>query len=549
MLRLTLYGGFSVAGATGAEIPLKSKKARAMLSFLALSPRQSRSREEIMALLWSDRGEVQARASLRQVLTGLRKDLGEDAMASLCITDDAVSLDPDRVVVEDANGGEELLAGFHLHDPAFEDWLRDERLRLEDATAPSGQAAPLALPDRPSIAVLPFVNLSDDPAQEYFSDGITEDIIADLARFRSLFVIACSSSSHYKGQSPKVQDVGRDLGVAYVAEGSVRKAGNRVRISVQVVEAATGNHIWADRYDRELDDIFAVQDEVAGMIVSNLAGQLEKIDRGRVSRKNSQDLVAYDYLLLGDQCLHQGSQDDILRARQMFQQAIELEPDSARAHTGLARSYIEELWSDWTMAPEAAAEQAFTLAKRAVVLDELDGRARVNLAAAFYLVKSNFEMADIQFDKALELNPNDADGYCLKGWCNVLAGQAEQAIICADKAIRLSPFEINDCCMSQFAAFYTARHYEKAMTALGNITGFENLVNSLFAACYAQLDREAEARRAMASFVETAREEIKNYPGEDQDGWRRYWARQFPFKDTNHLDHLLDGLRKAGLPV
>ena len=502
-----------------------------------------------MALLWSDRGETQARASLRQVLTGLRKDLSKEAMAALCITDDAISLDPDRVVVEKANPGGELLAGFHLHDPAFEDWLRDERLRLEDGPAPGGQAAPPALPDKPFVAVLPFVNLSDDPAQEYFSDGITEDIITELSRFRSLFVIARNSSFHYKGQSPKVQDIGHELGVGYVVEGSVRKAGNRVRITAQLIDAATGNHIWAERYDRELDDIFAVQDEVASMIVSTLAGHLEKIDRGRAARKNSQDLVAYDCLLLGDQCLHQGSQDDILRARQMFRRAIDLEPDSARAHTGLARSYIVELWSGWTTAPEEAAEQAFALAKKAVALDELDGRARINLAAAYYLVKSNFELAEIQFDMALELNPNDADGYCLKGWCCVLAGQGEQAMVCSETSIRLNPFDVNDCRESQFVVAYIARRYQEAVRALGGISDPGCEVSAMLAACYAQQDRDSEARQAMASFMERASKEIGNCPGEDPAAWRRYWARLFPFKEASHLDQLLDGFRKAGLPV
>jgi TolB-like protein/cytochrome c-type biogenesis protein CcmH/NrfG len=549
MLRLTLYGSFSVASATGAEIALKSRKARAMLSFLALSPGNSRSREEIMALLWSDRGEAQARASLRQVLTGLRKDLGEDFMAALRITDDAVSLDPDRVVVEDANGGEELLAGFHLHDPAFEDWLRDERLRQEEETTPGGQTAPLALPDRPSIAVLPFVNLSDDPAQEYFSDGITEDILTELSRFRSLFVIARNSSFHYKGQSPKVQEIGAELGVRYVVEGSVRKAGNRVRIAAQLIDAATGNHIWADRYDRELDDIFAMQDEVTGMIVSSLAGHLEKADRGRAARKSSQDLVAYDYLLLGDQSLHQGSKDDILRARQMFRRAIDLEPDSARAHSGLARSYLEELWSDWTTVPEQAAEQAFALAKRAVALDELDGRARTNLAAAHYLAESNFDLAEVQFDIALELNPNDADGYCLKGWCSVLAGRTEQAMVCTETAIRLNPFDDYDCREAQFTAAYIARHYQEAVKALASISNPGCEVNALLAACYAQQGREAEAQQAMASFMERAPQEIGNCPGDDPAAWRTYWARLFPFKENSHLGHLLDGFRKAGLPV
>ncbi len=232
MLRLTLFGGFSAAGADGAEIRLKSRKAKALLAYLALPPGKSRSREEIMALLWSDRGEAQARASLRQVLTGLRKDLGEEAMAALNITDDAVSLDPDRVMVAAASAGDELLAGFHLHDPAFEEWLRDERLRLEDTAAPGTQPAGPSRPDKPSIAVLPFVNMSGDPEQEYFSDGITEDVIARLSRFRSLFVIGNTSSLVYKGQTPKVQDVGRELGVAYVAQGNVRKTGNTVRITV-----------------------------------------------------------------------------------------------------------------------------------------------------------------------------------------------------------------------------------------------------------------------------------------------------------------------------
>jgi tetratricopeptide (TPR) repeat protein len=346
-----------------------------------------------------------------------------------------------------------------------------------------------------------------------------------------------------------VQDIGHELGVGYVVEGSVRKAGNRVRIAAQLIDAATGNHIWADRYDHELDDIFAVQDEVIGMIVSCLAGHLEKADRGRAARKNSRDLVAYDYLLLGDQCLHQGSQDDVLRARQLFQRAIDLEPDSGRAHTGLARSYLEERWSDWTTAPEEAAKQAFALAKRAVALDELDGRARVNMAAAYYLVESNFELAEIQFDKALELNPNDADGYCLKGWCSVLAGRTEQAMFCTDQAIRLNPFDVYDCREAQFAATYIAGRYQEAVKALASIPDPGCEVNAMLAACYAQQGRESEARQAMASFMGRASKEIGNCPGEDPAAWRRYWARLFPFKEASHLDHLLDGFRKAGMPV
>jgi TolB-like protein/Tfp pilus assembly protein PilF len=549
MLRLTLFGGFSLAGADGAEIPLKSQKAKALLAYLALPPGKTRSREEIMALLWSDRGEAQARASLRQVLTGLRKDLGEEAVAALRITDEAVSLDPKRVTVENGDAGEELLAGFHLHDPAFEDWLRDERLRLENETALGGQSASPPLPDKPSIAVLPFVNMSGDPEQEYFSDGITGDIITELARFRSLFVIGNVSSFHYKGQSPKIQDVGRALGVAYVVEGSVRKAGNRVRITAQLVEAATGHHIWAERYDRELEDIFAVQDEVTGSIVSTLAGHLEEIGRRRAMDKRTEDLAAYDYVLLGEGAEREWTQDDILQARALFQQAIDRDPGNARAHASMARTYLDELWSDWSTAPETAGEQAFGWAQKAVALDELDSRARVNLAVAYYWAKSNFEAAQVQFSKALELNSNDADAYCLQGWCHVLAGEGEQAIACTDRAMRLSPFDIYECYLAQFFAHYTAERYEDALSALGRIPDPEYKIEALRAACYAQLGRDAEARQAMANFMAEAAEAIADWPGEDPQAWRRYWANSCPFQHADDLERLLDGFRKAGLPV
>ena len=426
--------------------------------------------------------------------------------------------------------------------------IRDGESVVDETAAPAAAAEPLPLPDKPSIAVLPFTNMSGDPEQGYFCDGITEDIITELSRFRSLFVIARNSSFAYKGQSVNVGRIGQELGVAYVVEGSVRKAGNRVRITAQLVEAATGNHIWAERYDRELEDIFAVQDEVTGMIVSTLTGHLDEFDRQRVMGKKTEDLAAYDFLLLGDQCLTQHSLDGILQAQQMFQQAIDLEPGNARAHTGLSRSYLEEHWLDWTSS-EVLADKAFDLAKKAVSLDERDGRARIQLAVIYFFVKSNLELAEIQFDKAFDLNPNDADGYCFKGWCYALSGQAQQAIVCSDQAIRLSPFDIYDCQLAQAVSAYTARQYEEALIKLGSIAdpGFE--ITATFAACYAQLGRNAEAKQAMADFMATAREEISDYPGEDHKAWRGFWAHYWPFKETSDHEHLLDGLRKAGLPV
>jgi adenylate cyclase len=182
-----------------------------------------------------------------------------------------------------------------------------------DAASPARE--PLALPDRPSIAVLPFNNMSGDPDQDYFADGLTEDVIAQLARFRSLFVIGSTSSFAYKDQTPKVQDVGRELGVAYVIQGSVRKAGNRVRITVELVEVASGRQLWAERYDRDLADIFAVQDEVAGKVVATLAGQIEDTSRRRAAAKRSADLAAYELVLLGEHAEKEFTEDGVLSAR------------------------------------------------------------------------------------------------------------------------------------------------------------------------------------------------------------------------------------------
>lgn len=549
MLRLTLFGGFSLAGADGVEVPLKSLKAKALLAYLARSPRMSRSREEIMALLWSDRGKAQARASLRQALVRLRKDLGEAAVTALIVTNDTIALDPDNVTIGAASPGEELLAGFHLHDPAFEDWLRDEQLRHEDATKPSLQPSGLPPSDKPSIAVLPFSNLSDDHAQEYFADGITGDIITALTRFRSLFVIARNSSFHYKGQTPKIQDVGRDLDVTYVLEGSVRKAGNRIRITVQLIEVDTGHHIWAERYDRKLEDVFVLQDEVTGMIVSTLTGRLAEIGRQRALDKRSKDLAVYDCLLIGDQCLNQGEREDVLQARSLYEKAIKQDPGSARAHAGLARAYMAELNSDWTTEPEEAGDRAMSFARKAVALDDFDSHAHIVLSDAHLFARSNFEEAEIEIEKALELNPNWYEPLCRKAWILALTGRANEGIVCAHQASRLNPFAAYDCRVGHFIAAYSAERYMEAISVLRSISAPGNQIKALLAACHAQLGRDSEARQALTEFLSTAHEEIAAFPGEDPELWRRYWARHFPFKNAKDLDHLLDGLRMAGLSV
>lgn len=539
MLRLTLFGGFSAAGADGAEIPLKSQKARALLAYLALPPGKSRSREEIMALLWSDRGEAQARASLRQVLTGLRKDLGEETMAALNITDDAVSLDPDHVTVADNKTGEELLAGFHLHDPGFEEWLRDERLRLEDTAAPDDRPDGPALPDKPSIAVLPFVNMSGDPEQEYFSDGITEDIITELTRFHSLFVIARNSSFAFKGQSVNVGKIGQELGVAYVVEGSVRKAGNRVRITAQLVEAESGNHLWAERYDRELEDIFAVQDEVVREIAAAVPGRLDAIAAQRARRRPVKNLTAYDYVLRGE--WHFNQEYAARDAVPLFEKAIEIDPQCARAYIWLADFHAYSLYRDGASLDEAA-QMARSFAERALQIDPTDPAVQATAAEAYYMV-GELDLARRHIEIAIKLNPNNFVVMQFAAYVLAYLGDYEEGLRWLHRLSRHDPAisSGNPHREGFFDLFYMARRYEDAIEAL---RGWRNPHPHMYlelAAAFAQLDRIDDVRTTMAQF-ERIRPE-----GFDAVKVAHSHARTCARQEDR--DNWLEGYRKAGLDV
>lgn len=546
MLLLTLFGGFSMARADGTEISIKSKKARALLAYLALSPRMSRSREEIMALLWSHRGEAQARASLRQELVRLRKDLNVEAAGALVITNETVALDPDRITIETASQGEELLAGFHLHDPAFEDWLRDERLRQEDKEISNIQLPELPLPDKPSVVVLPFVNMSGDAEQQYFSDGITENIITGLTRFRELFVIAVKSSAAVRDETPNLEQIGHRLGVAHIVEGSVRKAGNRVRVTAQLVEAANGHRVWAEHYDRDLDDIFAVQDEITNIIVATLAGRIEEAERQRAAQVPINDMAAFDYLLRGKQCLNRGAKDGVLEARRHFERARELDPEFSTTYANLARSYMLEYDSDWTEARPDALKQAYKHAEKAVALDQGNSTAWYALAWA-QLFRNQHELANIAIERAIALNPNDYHNLCMKGWCLVLSGDLGESIACLKEALRVNPFAPVDCLVAMGIAEYTARHYEASIEHFGKITGWALLKHACLAACYAQLSRDRQAGAALAEALERARTELSTQPETETERLRTYLADMFRFQNPSSFEHLLDGLRKAGL--
>jgi adenylate cyclase len=397
----------------------------------------------------------------------------------------------------------------------------------------------LPLPDKPSIAVLPFVNLSAEPEQEYFSDGVADDIITELSRSRSLFVIARNSSFAYKGNAIDVKRVGRELGVRYVLEGTVRRGGARVRVNAQLIDAETGNHIWADRYDRDLADVFAVQDEITLAVTRAIGPAVTQAEQLRTLRKSPGNLGAWEAYQRGMWHLLRFRSEDIPRAHEFFNYALELDPTLAVAHTGLAIAFNRE----GTMHSSRPLLEALRLsgdeAQKALELDPTDADAHVVRASAV----GSFGDYSAGFDhveRALSINPNCAMAYFFKGWLQTFAGRPAEGRDAILRSIRLDPRRASyPHTRSQVAmSYYLECDYETTVAeATRLIADRPDLPHAYrwLAAALGQLGRGNEARAALDKAIEIAPEVFRLYVEQ-----RVPWMRQIDY------DHMLDGLRKAG---
>src|SRR5262245_1110299 len=396
----------------------------------------------------------------------------------------------------------------------------------------------LPLPDKPSIVVLPFVNMSDDPKQDYFSDGITEDLTSALSKISSLFVIARNSAFTYKGKAVKVQDVSQELGVRYVLEGSVRRADNQVRITVQLIDATTGGHLWAERYDRPLQDIFALQDDVVGKIVTTLKLQLTVQEQGILVRKTTDNLEAYDYFLRGLESFNRTTRGEAnAQARQMFEKVLELDPQYAEAYAFLALTYFRSWGFQWSQDPQIL-ERALVLAQQAVALDDSLPRAHWALGQAS-LWKKQHDQAIAEAERAIALDPNGADSYAWLGAILVLAGRPEEALGLAEKAMRLNPHHPAFYLFILGHSYYLMGWYEEAIAAFKSaITRNPALLpaHQFLATIYSGLGREEEARVEVAEILRIS-----------PDFSLEVLRQRLPYKDPADLERFLDGLRKAGL--
>jgi adenylate cyclase len=395
------------------------------------------------------------------------------------------------------------------------------------------------LPEKPSLAVLPFDNMSGDSSQDYFSDGITENVITALSNVSNLFVIARNSTFTYKGKPVKVQQVAEELGVRYVLEGSVQRSEDRVRITAQLIDALTGHHLWAERYDRKVGDIFALQDDITEHVTTALEVKLTEGEQVRVRRRQTDNPEAYEYFLRGLKLIRIYTKEDNAQSRKLLEKAVELDPNYAWAWQTIGWTHYRDGRFGWSNTPTQSLALAEELAQKALSMDDSNPMAYA-LLSNVYMAKKQHEQAIHYGEKALDLAPNFADITATIGLTFMYSGRPEKAIELVKKAMRLSPYYPAWYLPVLGLAYRLTGQYEEAIAAMEKWpprSPHSMLPHMILAFTYVEAGREEDAHAAVA-------EVLKRNPKASIKGY----AKMIPYKDPAKIEQVLDSLRKAGLP-
>lgn len=488
-------------------------KAFDLLAYLVQNRDRVVGKDDLLKTVWG--GRIVSDSALTTRISAVRRALGDDGSA--------------QRLIRTFTG-----KGFRFIGDVVESADRRRRAEQSAAAAPA-----LALPEKPSIAVLPFHTLSADVDQDYFADGIVDDLITSLSRLRWLFVIARNSTFTYKGRAVDIRQIGRELGVRYVVEGSVRRAGNRVRITAQLIEADIGRHLWAERYDRNLTDVFELQDEIVVAIEGAIEPELLRFERERIAQRPLLNEDTYDLYQRGMFHHYRQNKRDNMEAQAYFRRALTIDREYPEVLAGLSIALCAAAYLSWTDHPEENFEESFELAQRALALDPRYPNAHFALALICMWTGQSARAA-MAFEEAIKLNPSFAAAHAVLGAVLNARGQSEEAVASVERGIRLSPSDprLFIWLSGLAAAHYQLRHYSEAVEigrrswALNRnyITGLTYVVAGL-----AQLERNEEARSVLADLKER-----------DPRLTAVRMTLERVYTDKLGVEHLLDGLRKAG---
>lgn len=417
--------------------------------------------------------------------------------------------------------------------------VRVYKVQMESKSSKPSVKEHRELPDKPSIAVLPFNNMSGDQSQEYFSDGLTEQIINGLCKVHNLFVIARNSSFVYKEKSIKVQQIAKELGVRYILEGSVQKAGDRVRITAQLIDTTTGYHIWSENYDRDLSDIFALQDEITLKLIDVMQIKLTFGEQARLWKAGTTSIKALDRLMRGNDYVFHNNEKDNKQAQRFYQEAINIDKDYAMAHAMLGFTYILELLYEWSKSPLKSFEQAEICAKTALTLNDSLDIAHL-LSGMIYLFRRQHDKAIKEGEVAIELSPSGAETHAQLGLIHTWSDNAELGVNLLKRAFRLNPNPPTHYYQFLAMAYSKIGQHEKAINLLEQALSDDpdHLSSSLtLVFSYCSLNRKEEAHKAVD-------EVLRINPNFSLD----YFAKMYPDKNQESIEILIKALRKAGLP-
>ena len=653
MINLNLLGEFELLTDNRRVISLSTRKSEILFAYLSLNCGKSHKRERLYNLLWSDRSENQARNSLRQALSAIRKGLPSSIGGSL-VTDRVAVLLPSNICTIDITQFEELvdkatldslsrakdlyrgpfLEGIEIRDPAAEEWItlqrklykqkaidaflsltelqrsaKDYKNAIDTAealinldivnerawralilchldnndrthaltsfqrcknilqrelgvepgieiqelyqtihSAKEARKEPdssfLSFPDKPSIVVLPLKNISSDPEQEYFSDGLTTDLITRLSRFRDLFIIANDSSFAYKGRLPRIGDVSRELGVRYILKGGVQKFHNKIRVTVTLIDGVTGEHAWAENYDRELDDIFEVQDDVAERIVGTLAnvygGRLRNAWKNQRIKASLPNFKAFDIFMRGIDRVDRFTKEDNFEGRKLMEQATKIEPGYAKAYGKIAWCYLLDASEGWCENYDEMLDLAYQNAIKCIELDDNEAWGHWALAS-YYIYHGEHENCQREYERALELNPNDADVLFDFGYFSIYWGlPANEGLAIAKKAMRLNPHHPKYYLLQLVQIYYEAGEFAQAITTYHSLHNIETTLCLLYlASSQSALGFSLDANKTVQRILEL-----------DPNASLAKWTAPglAPYKNPNSLKRFSEHLKAAGLP-